>query len=107
MSNIQLVQQQIELARPDFEANAAELKLNLSFQKEANFALQIFQGNDYLTKMSPDSIKNAIVNVALTGLTLNPVMKFAYLVPRKGKFVLDVSYMGLAKILTDTGSVKK
>ena len=106
MSNLQLAQQQIELARPDFEANVKELELNLNFKKEAAFALQIFQGNDYLTKMNPDSIKNAIVNVALTGLTLNPVMKFAYLVPRKGKCVLDVSYMGLIKILTDTGSIK-
>ena len=106
MSNIQIVQQQIELARPEFESNVEELKLNLSFQKEAAFAMQKFQENDYLTRMTPDSIRNAIVNVALTGLTLNPVMKFAYLVPRKGKCVLDVSYMGLTKILTDTGSVK-
>src|SRR5690606_7789736 len=106
MSNIQLVRQQIESARTEFESNVEAMKLNLIFQKEASFALQIFEGNDYLTKMSPDSIRNAIVNVSLTGLTLNPVMKMAYLIPRKGKCVLDVSYMGLAKILTDTGSVK-
>lgn len=103
---LQLAQQQVELAKTDFEINVQEQKLNLSFKKEAAFAMQIFQGNDYLTKMNPESIKNAIVNVALTGLTLNPVMKFAYLVPRKGKCVLDVSYMGLVKILTDTGSIK-
>jgi recombination protein RecT len=34
-------------------------------------------------------------------------MKLAYLIPRKGKAVLDPSYMGLTKILTDSGSVKK
>lgn len=106
MNNLVLVKQQLELARPDFESNVEAMKLNLNFQKEQAFAMQIFQGNDYLTKMNPDSIKNALVNVALTGLTLNPVMKFAYLIPRKGKCVLDISYMGLAKILTDTGSVK-
>lgn len=103
---LQLAQHQVELAKTDFETNVQEQKLNLSFKKESAFAMQIFQGNDYLTKMNPESIKNAIVNVALTGLTLNPVMKFAYLVPRKGKCVLDVSYMGLVKILTDTGSIK-
>lgn len=106
MSNIQIVQQQIELAKPDFETAVLENNLNLNFQKEAAFAIQIFQGNDYLSKMNQDSIRNAIINVALTGLTLNPVMKFAYLVPRKGKCCLDPSYMGLVKILTDTGSVK-
>lgn len=106
MSNIQIVQQTIESARPDFESNVEALKLNLNFQKEASFALQIFQGNNYLAGLNPDSIRNAVVNVSLTGLTLNPVMKMAYLIPRKGKCVLDVSYIGLIKILTDTGSIK-
>lgn len=106
MSNIQIVQQQIELAKPEFESNVEAMKLNLVFQKEASFALQLFQANSYLSKMDPSSIKSAIVNVSLTGLTLNPVMKLAYLIPRKGKCILDVSYMGLIKILTDTGSVK-
>lgn len=106
MSNIQLVRNQIESARADFESNVEANKLNLIFQKEAAFAMQIFEGNDYLTKMDPTSIRNAIVNVSLVGLTLSPAMKMAYLIPRKGKCVLDISYMGLCKILTDTGSVK-
>jgi phage RecT family recombinase len=106
MSNIQIVRQQIDLAKVDFENNVQSMSLDLNFQKEAAFALQIFQGNDYLTKMEPNSIRDAIINVSLTGLTLNPVMKMAYLVPRKGKCILDVSYMGLIKIVTDTGSVK-
>lgn len=106
MSNLQLVQSQIMLAQSEFESNIEAQKLNLVFQKEAAFAMQIFQGNDYLTRMTPESIKNAIVNVSLTGISLNPVLKLAYLVPRKGKCVLDISYMGLTKILTDTGSVK-
>lgn len=101
-----IAQQQVELAKPIFEQAVIDNKLQLSFQKEASFAMQLFQANPYLAGMNPDSIKNAIVNVALTGLTLNPVMKFAYLVPRKGKCCLDPSYMGLIKILTDTGSVK-
>lgn len=106
MNNLEIASQQVELARTSFESNVEELKLELNFKKEAAFALQILKGNDYLTKMSPESIKDAIINVSLTGITLNPVMKFAYLVPRKGKCILDISYMGLIKILTDTGSVK-
>lgn len=89
--------------RPSFE----EMNLNkLSFSKEMEFAIQIFQGNDYLTKMTPDSIRNSLVNIALSGLSLNPALKFCYLVPRKGKCCVDVSYVGMIKLLTDTGSVK-
>ncbi len=106
MSNLQLVKQNIESVKEEFELNAKQQKLSINFQKEAAFALQIFQSNDYLTKMSPESVKNAVLNISLTGITLNPVLKLAYLVPRKGKCVLDFSYMGLVKILTDTGSVK-
>lgn len=79
-----------------------------TFVKEANFAMQIIQSNpkgwqtvDLMT------IRSAVENIAFTGLTLNPAMKLAYLIPRKGKAVLDPSYMGLTKILTDSGSVKK
>jgi recombination protein RecT len=79
------------------------------FIREANFALQIIQNNPGGFKNITDlmSIRTAVENIAFTGLTLNPVMKLAYLIPRKGKVVLDPSYMGLTKILTDSGSVKK
>jgi len=71
--------------------------------------LQILKGNTFLYKVAhdnPASLAEAVVNVALTGLTLNPVLSLAYLVPRAGKVCLQPSYMGLCKILTDTGSAK-
>lgn len=89
--------------RPTFD----EMNLNkVDFAKEMEFALQAFQSNTYLLGMEASTVKNCLVNVALSGLTLSPVMKMAYLVPRKGKCCLDPSYMGLIKIITDTGSVK-
>lgn len=89
--------------RPQFE----EMNLNrLDFNKELEFAMQIFNGSDYLRSVDRKTIENALVNIVLTGLTLNPVMKYVYLVPRKGKCCVDPSYMGLIKVLTDTGSVK-
>lgn len=98
-----IIKSQLETTRPTFE----EMNLNqLSFAKEMEFAIQIFEKNDYLAKMNPQSIKNALVNIALSGLTLNPVMKMAYLVPRKGLCCVDPSYAGLVKIVTDTGSVQ-
>jgi recombination protein RecT len=77
----------------------------VTFAKESQYALQIIMGSDYLQKCSTDTIRNAIINVAAAGLTLNPAMKLAYLIPRKGKCVLDISYLGLLKIATDSGSI--
>lgn len=77
----------------------------VSYQREAMFALQIAGGSEYLQKAAPDTLRNAVINVASVGLTLNPAMKLAYLVPRDGKACLDISYIGLIKIATDTGAV--
>ncbi len=81
----------------------------VDFKKEGAFALQILKGNSYLYKIAsenPESLADSVVNLALTGLTLNPALSLAYLVPRGGKVCLVPSYMGLCKILTDAGSVK-
>lgn len=94
-------------AQKQFEVSN-EYKMN--FNREAGFAIQILCNNPYLLKCDSDSVKHAIVNVALTGLTLNPALKYAYLVPRKSKdgvkCILDLSYIGMIKILTDAGAVK-
>lgn len=73
---------------------------------ELGFAMQIFQTNEYLQKCDPQSILNAVVNVARTSITLNPVMRLAYLIPRKNKCVLEFSYMGLVAMLRDNGCIK-
>lgn len=94
-------------AQQQFEASN-EYKMN--FNREAGFAIQILCNNPYLLKCDPESVKHSVVNVALTGLTLNPALKYAYLVPRKSKdgvkCILDLSYIGMIKILTDAGAVK-
>ena len=87
--------------------NAVE-NLRLSFAKEMGFALQIVEGNAQLKALSaqnPDDLKRAIYNVALTGLSLNPVLKQAYLMPRKGKLIFEPSYMGLTEILVQAGTI--
>jgi len=75
------------------------------YVKELLFAEQAFRGNDRLQSCQPQSIKNAITNVALTGATLNPVLQQAYLIPRDNKCCLDFSYRGLCKIAVDSSSV--
>lgn len=80
----------------------------MNFAKEAQFALQLLQGNDYLVKAAktnPAALEYAIINLASIGISLNPALKEAYLVPRGNKICLDISYMGLLKLATDTGSI--
>jgi len=73
---------------------------------ELGFAAQIIQNNDQLKNADPDSIMNSCINLARTSLTLNPTLRLAYLVVRSGKCCLDVSYIGLIKILKDNRCVK-
>jgi recombination protein RecT len=90
-------------ALPKFES----ITLNPDKAKvELGFAMQLFQSNASLQKCEPQSIFNAVVNVARTSITLNPVMRLAYLIPRKGKCVLEFSYMGLVAMLRDNGCIK-
>lgn len=77
--------------------------------KESQFAIQLFQNNDYLAKVAfqnQTSTQNAIINVAAIGISLNPAQKLAYLVPRKGAICLDISYMGLMHIAQQSGAIK-
>ncbi len=81
-----------------------------TFMKECGFAIQQINASPKLLEADRSSLLQAVYNVALTGLSLNPVHKLAYLIPRftggKIKASLDPSYQGLVKLLTDTGSVK-
>lgn len=96
----------IQVQREQFVAVCSDPQIQ--FEREAYFALQILQGNDYLSKVAKgnqDSLKNAIINVAAIGISLNPAKKLAYLVPRDQKVCLDISYMGLMHIAQQTGAI--
>ena len=77
-----------------------------TFIREVNFAIQILKKNTYLQRCDANSVLESVLNVSQTGLSLNPVLNLAYLVPHKGKCVLYPSYQGLCKLATDTGSIK-
>ena len=81
----------------------------LDFAKECEFAKQLLMKNDFTlntARLNPDSLHNAISNVAAIGVSLNPALAYAYLVPRKKEICLDISYRGLIKLATDTGTIK-
>jgi recombination protein RecT len=80
----------------------------VAWEKEFNFAMQLLQANKYLDDVAwsnTDSLRNAIINVSAIGISLNPALKHAYLVPRDKKVCLDVSYMGLLHLACASGSI--
>lgn len=81
---------------------------SITWEKEKQFAIQAFAGNEFLEKTARNnsvSLQNAIINVASIGISLNPANKHAYLVPRDGKICLDISYMGLLHLAMESGSI--
>lgn len=81
------------------------------FNREASFALQIVNniptsGKDFFIKTlaaNPQSFVSAIANVASSGLTLDPSLKLAYLVPMDGKISFWPSWMGKKEKAIQTG----
>lgn len=108
MSNaLALITGDIYGAKDAFESVLSDRSIN--FEREAEFAIQVLQSNDYalgLATKNRQSVINAVTNVAAIGISLNPAKKQAYLVPRDGKICLDISYMGLIDLATATGSIK-
>ncbi len=102
------IKQVVSLVEPDFNT-LAQIHGAVNFKKEASFAMQILKANSYLMGIATgdmDSLKSAILNVAAIGLSLSPVQKLAYLVPRNKKVCLDISYRGYIQLGVDAGSIK-
>lgn len=87
----------------------------INFEREAEFAMQIIEGNAYMLKTAlanRQSVINAVRNIAAIGISLNPAKKQAYLVPRRPKagadtaICLDISYMGLIDLAVESGSIQ-
>ena len=92
----------------DFEQRIAAAS-PVQYAQEAHFALQQLAANSYLlgiAQNNPDSLRAALLNVAATGLSLNPVKKQAYLIPRNKSVVLDISYMGILHVAQMSGAIE-
>ncbi|WP_145562429.1 recombinase RecT [Yersinia aldovae] len=106
-SNIDVIYGTLQPLEQDFQAVCSEP--TIAFKREMEFAMQVFSANEYLAKVAagnPLSTRSAVLNVSAIGITLNPAQKLAYLVPRKGKICLDISYMGLMHIAQQSGAIK-
>ncbi|MFG0231786.1 recombinase RecT [Achromobacter sp. 413638] len=107
MNNLAVITQDIYDSRGTFAAVLTDPSIN--FEKEAGFAIQVLQNNDFALKIATgnrQSVINAVTNVAAIGISLNPAKRQAYLVPRDGRICLDISYMGLIDLAVATGSIR-
>ena len=108
-NQIQVIESLIQQCEPKFnQVSAFSESTQNAFNRESQFAMQIMGANDFLAKTAVNnksSLVNAVVNVAAIGISLNPAEKEAYLVPRNGAVCLDISYVGLMRLATDTGQI--
>jgi phage RecT family recombinase len=73
---------------------------------EMSYVYSIFHENPTLKNCHQDSIVSAIIDIGRTKSTINPALKLAYLKAKDGKCVFELTYRGLIKSLTDSGSIK-
>ena len=81
----------------------------VKWEAECLYARQQLLKNEYTFKAAannPGSLQSAILNVASVGISLNPALQHAYLVPRDGAICLDISYRGMVKLATDSDAIK-
>lgn len=104
-----VAQRAVAKAENQFTKIARPMGNLVRFQEEAGYAMQILRNSPYLQRADPESIKDAVINIASIGLSLNPALQHAALIPRKsGNKVIcnfDPMYRGLIKIATDGGLV--
>lgn len=81
------------------------------FDRETSWAMQIINDKAYtvnIAKQNPFSVLQSILKVCQCGLTLNPVLGHAYLVPYSGKnplIAMQVGYKGWINLISRMGTV--
>lgn len=94
-----------------FSGKARSSGTDLKWAMESEFAMQLIKKSKDLKECDPASVKESIINVALMGLSLNPLLGHCALIPRKINetykvCALNVMYKGLIHRVTSTGAMK-
>lgn len=100
------VEKLVHEVAPIFES--VSIDRGIVFAREAEFAIQALCASDYalrIARENPQSVRDAVTNIAAIGISLNPAKKQAYLVPRKGSICLVISYIGLLDLAIQSGSI--
>lgn len=106
-----VVEKTIAKTQPRFQAIAKAGGGYVDFATEARYARQIILRSSALMRCEPSSIEDAVMNIASIGLSLNPALQHAALIPRragdkKTYCSFDPMYRGLIKLATDGGTIK-
>jgi len=96
-------------------AHLSEAQADAMFNREFSYVVQNIMAMSEKTAQyflsiaarNPESLKFAIANVATSGLSVNPSLRLAYLVPRKGGIVFQSSWQGKNQLLHNSGFVLK
>ena len=116
MSENLSVSQQLQLAKRETfnteiqRANEAFVQMynkdaEKIFSREKSYAMMAVQKNPKIMDCKPESIYTAVSNVAMSGLTLDPIKQLAHLVPRGDICTLVVDYKGLIELMFQDSGV--
>lgn len=107
LQKIEVLKQTVLSSKEVFNSRLCDK--SITFEAEAGFAIQALSASDYAMNIAlnnKQSVIDAVTNIAAIGISLNPAKKQAYLVPRKDKICLDISYMGLIDLAIACGAIK-
>lgn len=107
-TELQTIANAIISVEPKFNS-MLDRNTNMSFVKEASFVKQICKKNPFLLKIIESDLgafRDVLVNIANIGVSLNPALGYAYLVPRDKKVCLDISYKGLVYLACRSGYIR-
>lgn len=97
------------ILKPKWKETGVSLQ---TFEKEISFAWQAYNSNPLLQKCTHESLLASVYNVANTGLSLNPILKHAVILPRWNakeqhyEACLEPQYQGLISLALKSGTVK-
>lgn len=74
--------------------------------KEIMYAIEIVKQNSAMQESDAQTVLQCCFDVVASGLTLNPVLGYAYLVPFKRKCKVMPSYKGLSSLVYSAGAIK-
>lgn len=107
MREIMTIEDSIAGVMPE-ATKLVQVHKSINIEAEKNYAIQQLYKNDYSSTAAlnfPSAVQNSVRNLASIGISLNPALKHAYLVPRDGQICLDIGYMGLLHLAQQEGSI--
>lgn len=104
----QQVLEMLDEIRGEFEATVKSEGNSLLFNSEkVFFAQKLIQSYSLcnICGKNPVALRNAFLQAAATGLTMDPTQKLAWIIPQKGIPVYDISYKGLIRVAVDSNII--